>query len=106
MQNLTSRQILKTGGAVVAAPILAQTGIQLAQASTDISKLKRVKQTLVAPPGVPKHDEVAKGGPVNVYHSDVIYFMGPDAEYLDHFGSGATPKAMAARLRTHISAKK
>lgn len=41
-----------------------------------------------------------------VYHSDVIYFMGPDGEYLDHFGSGATPKVMAARLRKHISATK
>lgn len=39
-----------------------------------------------------------------VYHSDVIYFMGPDGAYLDHFGSGATPKGMAARLRTHIRA--
>jgi nitrite reductase (NO-forming) len=34
-----------------------------ALAATDISKLKRVTQTLVAPPAVPKHDQVAKGGP-------------------------------------------
>ncbi|MCK4867645.1 MAG: SCO family protein, partial [Alphaproteobacteria bacterium] len=37
-----------------------------------------------------------------VYHSDVIYFMGPDGEYLDHFGSGSTPKVMAARMRAHM----
>ena len=34
-----------------------------------------------------------------VYHSDVVYFMGPDGKYLDHFGSGTTPKIMTARMR-------
>jgi len=67
MQNLTRRQVLKSSGAVVAAPIMAQTGIQLADAATpDISKLKRVKQTMVVPPAAPKHDRVAKGDPVIV----------------------------------------
>ncbi len=35
-----------------------------------------------------------------VYHSDAVYFMGPDGKYLDHFGSGTTPKIMATRMRT------
>jgi nitrite reductase (NO-forming) len=34
-----------------------------AVAATDISKLPVVTQELVAPPFVPKHDQVAKGGP-------------------------------------------
>lgn len=40
-----------------------------------------------------------------VYHSDVIYFMGRDGEYLDHFGSGTIPKIMAARMRAHMKAR-
>src|SRR6188508_970707 len=34
-----------------------------AMAATDISKLPVVTQELVAPPFLPKHDQVAKGGP-------------------------------------------
>src|SRR5687768_6745175 len=34
-----------------------------AVAATDVSKLPVVTQELVAPPFVPKHDQVAKGGP-------------------------------------------
>lgn len=64
MQDLTRRQLLKTGGAAIAAPILAQAGVQVAQADTmDLSKLKRVKQKMVAPPGVPDHEQMAMGGP-------------------------------------------
>ena len=37
-----------------------------------------------------------------VYHSDVIYFMGPDGKYLDHFRSGSTPKAMAIRMKKRM----
>lgn len=33
-----------------------------------------------------------------VYHSDVVYFMGPNGQYLDHFRSGTTPKTMARRI--------
>lgn len=40
-----------------------------------------------------------------VYHSDVTYFMGPDGKYLDHFGSGATPRVMAARMLAHMRAR-
>jgi len=64
MQTLTRRQLLQTSGALVAAPLLVQSGIKSAQAATlDLSKLKRVKQKLVAPPAVPKHDQVAHGAP-------------------------------------------
>lgn len=38
-------------------------GASQALAATDISKLPRVTQKLVAPPAVPQHDQVAKGGP-------------------------------------------
>jgi len=34
-----------------------------ATADVDISTLPRIKQKLVPPPGVPEHDQVAKGGP-------------------------------------------
>jgi len=40
-----------------------------------------------------------------VYHSDVTYFMGPDGKYIDHFGSGTTPKIMAERMRKHLKAR-
>lgn len=33
-----------------------------------------------------------------VYHSDVVYFIGPNGQYLDHFRSGTTPKTMARRI--------
>lgn len=49
--------------AVVGLGLLCFAATQVAVAATDISKLPRVKQELVAPPAVPKHDQVAKGGP-------------------------------------------
>ena len=42
---------------------LLSMGTVPAVAATDISKLPVVTQELVAPPFVPKHDQVAKGGP-------------------------------------------
>ncbi|MDP1559159.1 MAG: copper-containing nitrite reductase [Nitrosomonas sp.] len=38
-------------------------GASQALATAEISKLQRVTQKLVAPPAVPQHDQVAKGGP-------------------------------------------
>lgn len=49
--------------ALVGFGLLCFAATQVAVAATDISKLPRVKQELVAPPAVPKHDQVAKGGP-------------------------------------------
>jgi nitrite reductase (NO-forming) len=37
-------------------------GIQAAAATTDITSLPRVKQTMVAPPFLPEHEQVATGG--------------------------------------------
>ena len=38
-------------------------GIQAVAATTDITNLPRVKQTMVAPPFLPEHEQVATGGP-------------------------------------------
>jgi protein SCO1/2 len=40
-----------------------------------------------------------------VYHSDIVYFMGPDGKHLDQFASGTTPKVMAVRMQSHMRAK-
>jgi len=55
--------MIKAVQAVVGLGLLCFAATQAAVAATDISKLPRVKQKLVAPPAVPKHDQVAKGGP-------------------------------------------
>lgn len=54
--------MIKTVQAVVGLGLLCFAATQAAIAE-DISKLPRVKQELVTPPAVPKHDQVAKGGP-------------------------------------------
>ena len=54
--------MIKAVHAVVGLGLLCFGATQVAVAQ-DISKLPRVKQELVAPPNVPVHDQVAKGGP-------------------------------------------
>jgi nitrite reductase (NO-forming) len=54
--------MIKAVQAVVGLSLLCFGAAQVALAQ-DISKLPRVKQELVAPPAVPKHDQVAVGGP-------------------------------------------
>lgn len=54
--------MIKAVQAVVGLGLLCFGASQVALAQ-DISKLPRVTQKLVAPPAVPKHDQVAKGGP-------------------------------------------
>lgn len=49
-------------GAALAGPAAAATP-RPAVAPTDVGSLPRVKQTLVDPPFLPAHDQVAKGGP-------------------------------------------
>lgn len=49
--------------AVIGLGLLCFTATYAVAAKHDISKLPRVKQQLVAPPFVPEHDQVAKGGP-------------------------------------------
>lgn len=66
MTEISRRQILKTGGGLIAGPILATAaGSATVQAATtpDISKLPRIKQKLVPPPFVPEHDQTAPDGP-------------------------------------------
>lgn len=53
----------RTVRAVIGLGLVCFAATGVAVAATDISKLPRVKQELVAPPAVPKHDQVAKGGP-------------------------------------------
>jgi nitrite reductase (NO-forming) len=61
---LLSRRSLLTATAVgVAAVALSGNEARADDAKTDISKLPRVKQTLVAPPFLPEHEQVATGGP-------------------------------------------
>ena len=55
-------------GVTAVAATLAAVGAQPQPANAeapaeDITKLPRVKQTLVAPPFLPEHDQVAVGGP-------------------------------------------
>ena len=47
--------------AVIGLGLLCFTASVAFAAKHDISKLPRVKQTLVAPPFVPEHDQVSKG---------------------------------------------
>jgi nitrite reductase (NO-forming) len=66
--NTGRRNFLQGSAAVLAAPLLAEAAVadikaKSAKAPADISKLPRVKQALVAPPFVPEHSQVAKGGP-------------------------------------------
>lgn len=65
-QGVTRRTLLKgttiaTGISLLGSGFMSQA--QAATAEADIESLPRVKQELVAPPFVPKHDQVAKGGP-------------------------------------------
>ncbi|QKV18650.1 copper-containing nitrite reductase [Oricola thermophila] len=61
----TRRQAMMTAGAaaVVAAMPVAADAARAAAVGTDIDSLPRQKVTLVAPPYVHAHDQVAKGGP-------------------------------------------
>ena len=68
--NSSRRGFLKTtatvtlGSAVLAGMVGAETqSVEAVAAKTDISNLPRVKQTMVAPPFLPEHEQVAVGGP-------------------------------------------
>ncbi len=68
-QEGVSRRTFLSGAAAVGPGLLiAELGVSSAQAATSLSagqieKLPRVKQKLLAPPFVPEHEQVAKGGP-------------------------------------------
>ncbi len=55
--------MIKAVHAVVGLGLLCFAATQAAVAATDVSKLPRIKQEMVAPPAVPKHDQAVKGGP-------------------------------------------
>ena len=63
----TRRGLLQTSAlAVLGGAVLSSSKINQAQAavaSVDLSKLPRVRQTMVAPPFAPEHEQVAAGGP-------------------------------------------
>jgi len=65
-KGVSRRTFLTSSAAVGSGLLFAQATIQTAQAALsekEIAKLPRVKQKMVAPPFLPKHDQVAKGGP-------------------------------------------
>ena len=63
--SLSRRSLLTAATAAAAASSLALANVTPARAedAADISKLPREKQTMVAPPFLPEHSQVAKGGP-------------------------------------------
>jgi len=78
---------------------LASASLLLASpALADVSGLKRVTQTLVAPPGVPAHDQVASGPPrvvqVRFEIEEKRMKVGPDAEIWALTFNGSVPGPM------------
>ena len=64
MFDISRRRVLQASGALAAMPAIG-SGCRhesSTAATTDISKLPRVKQELVDPPFVPEHQQAAKGG--------------------------------------------
>jgi len=60
---LSRRGLLAAATVSAAAATLSTIPSASAEKAVDISKLPRVKQAMVAPPFLPEHDQVAKGGP-------------------------------------------
>jgi len=85
MLEISRRQILKAGGIVAAVPVVTQLAVADSAAKThDIAKLPRVKQTLVDPPFVPDHDQIAKGGPKII---EVEFVIGESKRVIDDEGT-------------------
>ena len=60
---LSRRGLLAAATVSAAAATLSTIPSASAEKAVDVSKLPRVKQAMVAPPFLPEHDQVAKGGP-------------------------------------------
>lgn len=60
---LTRRSLFAAATVTAAAVALNTSSAASAEEAVDVSKLPRVKQAMVAPPFLPEHDQVAKGGP-------------------------------------------
>lgn len=82
--DLSRRRLLQVGGTIAAAPSVSQMAAASAAAATDPAKLPRVKQELVAPPAVPKHEQVATGGPKIV---EVEFTVREDKRTIDSIGT-------------------
>ncbi len=61
--QVSRRNLLAVTALGAAAVGFAASTASAQEAQPDLSKLPRVKQNLVPPPGVPEHDQVAKDGP-------------------------------------------
>ena len=60
--KVSRRRILEVGGALAAMPAASQDKDRSAEDSgDDVAGLRRVRQELVDPPSVPRHDQVAPG---------------------------------------------
>lgn len=46
-------------------------------------------------------DEGATGG-YSMDHSSIVYLMGPDGRFVEHFGPGTTPQQMAEGIRKYL----
>jgi nitrite reductase (NO-forming) len=65
--QFSRRNLLAVTALGAAAASIVTVGTASAEeAAVDVSKLPRVKQKLVPPPGLPEHEQVASGGPVVV----------------------------------------
>ena len=65
MFDISRRRVLQAGGTLAAMPAIGSgcRSESSTAATTDISKLPRIKQELVEPPFVPEHEQVATVGP-------------------------------------------
>lgn len=61
--SLSRRGILAAATATAATAAFTRAAQASAEEAADVAKLPRVKQTLVAPPFLPEHEQVATGGP-------------------------------------------
>lgn len=67
MSKVSRRRVLKATGALAAMPAASEGGAGASALSADeIGGLPRIRQDLVEPPYVPKHEQIAPGGPVIV----------------------------------------
>jgi nitrite reductase (NO-forming) len=61
--QISRRNLLAISAVGATAATLAANEVMAEEATADISKLPRVKQKLVPPPGLPEHEQVASTGP-------------------------------------------
>jgi nitrite reductase (NO-forming) len=61
--QISRRNLLAISAVGATAATLAANAVMAEEATADISKLPRVKQKLVPPPGLPEHEQVASTGP-------------------------------------------